>query len=220
MKGLFSPDNPIIRFMIKFGYIWWLNILWLVCSLPIITIGASTTALIYACMKLHKDEGYPTANFFHSFRDNWKQATAIWLIYLTVGALLAADLIFWNQQGGQSKVLWGLSIAIAILYLISISYVFAIQSKFVNTVQRTILFSVMLPFRNMKETILILVTLGAVAYFNLTTVLLVNFITLNLGVGLITYLLAVFYTVVFERYIPTESNTEEENTSEEETEGE
>ncbi|MCR5715902.1 MAG: YesL family protein, partial [Lachnospiraceae bacterium] len=204
MRGLFHPDNPVIRFMIKVGYIWWLNILWLVCSLPIVTIGASTTALIYSCMKLHKEEGYPTGNFFHSFKENFGQATILWLIYLAVGALLAADLIFWNQQGAQSKVLWGLAIAITILYAISLSYVFAIQSKFVNSIQRTILFSILVPFRNMKETILILVTLGAVLYFNVTTIFMVNFITLNLGVGFVAYLLAVFYINVFNRYIPQE----------------
>ena len=68
LRTIFSPDNPVWRFFILVGRIWWLNILWLVCSLPIFTIGASTTALIYSCMKLKKDEGYPTENFFKSFK--------------------------------------------------------------------------------------------------------------------------------------------------------
>jgi len=59
-----------------------------------------------------------------------------------------------------------------------------------------------LPFRNLKETILILITLGAVVYFNVTTIFMVNFFTLNIGVGLITFLLSIFYNAVFDRYVP------------------
>lgn len=190
--------------MIKVGYIWWLNILWLICSLPIITIGASTTALIYSCMKLHKEEGYATKNFFCSFKENFRQSTVIWLIYVAVGAVLMADLYFWKFKSSGNKIVLGLSLAVLILYGISLSYVFAIQAKFVNSIKNTLLYSILLPFKNLKETILILVTLGTVLYFNVTTVFLVNFFTLNVGVGFIVFLLAVFYNAVFERYIPKE----------------
>ncbi|MDD5867272.1 YesL family protein [Lachnospiraceae bacterium YH-ros2228] len=217
MKGIFSPDNPVVRFFVKLGYIWYLDILWLVTSLPIFTIGASTTALLYSSMKLQKEEGYPTKNFFHSFKENFKQATGIWMIYLGVGALLALDLIYWNKRGAGFSNLnmpWALSIAACILYGISLSYVFAIQSKFVNTVRNTILYSILLPYRNLKQTILIAIVLIAVIYFNVTTVFAVNFMTLNFGVGLIAYLFGIFFSDVFEKYIPKEK---EDGEIEEET---
>lgn len=207
----------MLDFFVKLGYIWYLDILWLVTSLPIFTIGASTTALLYSSMKLQKEEGYPTKNFFHSFKENFKQATGIWMIYLGVGALLALDLIYWNKRGAGFSNLnmpWALSIAACILYGISLSYVFAIQSKFVNTVRNTILYSILLPYRNLKQTILIAIVLIAVIYFNVTTVYAVNFMTLNFGVGLIAYLFGVFYSDVFEKYIPKEK---EDGESEEET---
>lgn len=212
MKGIFSPDNPVIRFFIKIGYIWYLNILWLVTSLPVITIGASTTALLYSCMKLQHDDGYPTKNFFHSFKDNFRQATSIWLIYLTAGLLLGWDLIYWNRQGigpGNVNVAWAVSVAFAILYGISLSYVFAIQSKFVNPVKRTIAYSLLLPYRNLKQTLLIAVTLAAVVYLNLTTVFAVNFVTINIGVGLVAYLLGIFFSDVFRKYLPAEKTEED-----------
>ena len=53
----FSVDNPVWRFIRKIGYLWLLNILWVLTSLPVITLGASTTALVYACLKLKGDEG-------------------------------------------------------------------------------------------------------------------------------------------------------------------
>ena len=143
-----------------------------------------------------------TKNFFASFKENFKQSTIIWLIYLAVGAVLTADLYFWKLNGSGNKVVFGLNLAVVILYGISLSYVFAIQAKFVNSIKRTLIFSVLLPFRNLKETILILITLGAVVYFNVTTIFMVNFFTLNVGVGFITFLLAVFYNAVFDRYVP------------------
>lgn len=212
MKGMFSPDNPVIRFFIRIGYIWYLNILWLVTSLPIFTIGASTTALIYSEMKLQHEEGYPTQNFFHSFKENFKQATGIWFIYLGVGVLLGLDLMYWNKKGvgfHNVNIPWALSIAVCILYAISLSYVFAIQSKFVNTVRNTILYSILLPYRNLKQTVLIAIVLVAVAYFNLTTVFAVNFFTVNIGVGFIAYLLGIFFNDVFKKYIPKEESAEE-----------
>lgn len=207
MKGLFSPDNPVMKFIVKIGYIWYLNILWLVTSLPLITIGASTTALIYSSMKLLKDDGYPTQNFFKSFKKNFRQSTAIWLIYLAVGALLALDLVAWNKQGQNVKFAQGLVFAILILYMLSFTYVFAIQSKFVNPVISTIRFSFILPFKHFKETILMVVVEAVVIYLNVTTIFAVNFVTLNFGVGLIAYLFAVYYRKVFENYIPRQEET-------------
>ncbi len=205
MKGLFSLDNPVIRAIVKLGYCWYLNLLWLVTSLPIVTIGASTTALLYSMMKLHGDEGYPTKNYFISFRENFKQATIIWIIYALAGALLAIDLIYWNNVGigtGNVNFIWAVTIALCILYAVSLCYVFAIQAKFVNPVKKTIAFALLLPFRNLKETALIAVTILGLVYVNLTTIFAVNFMTMTFGIGLVAFLFAVFYTNVFNRYIP------------------
>ena len=66
-----------------------LNILWLVTSLPIVTIGASTTAMYYTARKLHKDKDVTVWKaFFHSFKQNFMQATAIWAVLAAVEALL------------------------------------------------------------------------------------------------------------------------------------
>lgn len=194
----------MIRFMIRVGYIWWLNIMWLICSLPLITIGASTTALIYSCMKLHKEEGYVTKNFLKSFKENFRQSTIIWIIYLVVGATLVADVFFWKLQSGGNKIVLGIFLAIVLLYGISLSFVFAIQAKFVNPIKNTLRYSFILPFKHIKETLLILVTVGAVIYFNVTTIFMVNFFTLNVGMGFIVFLLSVFYNAVFDHYVKEE----------------
>lgn len=199
----FDVDNPVWRFIRKIGYLWILNILWLVTSLPLFTIGASTTALIYACMKLKDDEGYPTGNYFRSFRENFRQATIIWLIYAAIGALLIYGLIFWNlMDGTELRVGHAFAIALLIPYALSLLYVFAVQAKFVNRVRDTIHYALILPFRHIGWTVQMVILVGVVIYLNVTTIVFVNFVTLAVGIGWIAYLLSLYYMKVFERYIP------------------
>lgn len=69
-----------------------LGILWMVCSIPVITAGASCTALYYAYNKsIRQDCGHPCREFFHAFKENFKQSTIVWLIVLAVLLLLYGD---------------------------------------------------------------------------------------------------------------------------------
>ena len=68
LQGLFNYDNPVWRFIGKLGDLILLNILWIVCSIPIVTAGASTTAVYYVTLKLVRDENDSTIkNFFYFF---------------------------------------------------------------------------------------------------------------------------------------------------------
>ena len=205
LKGLFSPDNPVMRFFIWLGRIWWLNILWLICCLPVVTIGASTTALIYSCMKLRNDEGYPTSNFFHSFKDNLRQSTIIWMIYLAVGAVLAIGIVFWNNASMPgAKIFWAFDIALSVLYSLSLLYVFAVQSKCINTVKDTIKYSFFMGFANIKYTFMIVLVIAGFVAANIFTIFAVNFISLNIGMAIIVYLISYHYQRVFDKYLPHE----------------
>ena len=92
MRDLCNTDKPLVAVLTKLTYGAYLNILWLVCSLPIVTIGASTTALFYVTLKMaeDRDDGL-TRMFFKAFRENFKPATKLWLILLAVGCFLAVD---------------------------------------------------------------------------------------------------------------------------------
>lgn len=103
LQGFFNYDNPVWRFIGKLGDLILLNILWIVCSIPVFTIGASTTAVYYVTLKLARDEGDSTIrSFFHSFKSNFRQATAIWLI------LLALALCWALISGFLPRARWGL----------------------------------------------------------------------------------------------------------------
>ncbi len=207
----FSIDNPVWRAVLKLGQIWYLDLLWLVTSLPLITIGASTTALIYSCMKLREDDGYTTTNFFHSFRENFRQSTIIWLLYAAVGALLGWGLIYWNQTDSSTlKIGWAVTIALCIPYGLSLLYVFAVQAKFVNTVKNTIHYSIILAIKHYRFTIQMVIMMAVLIYLNVETIVWANYLTAFLGVGLVAYLFSVYYAHIFEAYLPPAPSDEED----------
>ena len=105
LAGLFNYDNPVWRFIGKLWDVLVVNILWIICSIPVVTAGASTTAMYYVTLKLARDEdGYTIRSFFKSFKENFKQATAIWLIFLLTGMLLAFDLYYFIKMAAPSSL--------------------------------------------------------------------------------------------------------------------
>jgi len=138
----FSYDSKFGQLFIKLSYGCCLNILWLVCSLPIFTIGASTTALYYTSFKIAKTEGsYITAMFFRSFKQNFKQATVIWLIMLATGIVIFMDAVLLGRlrttSTGTAAVMWTLLLAVIfacmIMYVIVLVYIFPLLSIASNT---------------------------------------------------------------------------------------
>ena len=138
----FSYESKFSQLLLKLCYACYLNLLWFVCSLPIVTIGVSTTALYYASLKIVRDEEtHVGALFFRSFRQNFKQATVLWLILLGAGLVLAGDgyILYHLRQTaeGSMAVLWTLIlavvIAVSIVYVIVLLYVFPLLASVSNT---------------------------------------------------------------------------------------
>ena len=88
----FNWDNIVFQMLGKLVDCVWVSILWVICCIPVFTIGASTTALYYTVHKsIRGDRGYTTRTFFGAFRDNFKAATLPYLIWLAVMIILGCD---------------------------------------------------------------------------------------------------------------------------------
>ncbi len=139
MRALFDIDGPAMRFATKLAYSAYLNILWFICCLPVFTVGASTTALFYVSLKVVKDEeSRLTRAFFRSFKENFRQATTIWLILLAAGLVLGLDgYVFYHMR--FDSVLWALGTAVFIVilaaYAIILMYIFPLLARFDNTIK-------------------------------------------------------------------------------------
>ena len=217
-QGLFNYDNPVWRFIGKLGDLILLNLLWTVCSIPVITIGASTTAVYYVTLKMVRDENDSTVrSFFHSFKDNFKQATAIWAIFLAVGLILAFDI--WFFVTGQAPVpgiagnlMTAISGGMAILYLSTYIYVFPIQARFYNPVKYTIRNAFIMSIRHLFQTVGIvcmdiLIVIGAIASLFYMPQIFALFILF--GMPLMAFANSYLFVPIFKRYSPKERDTQD-----------
>lgn len=141
MKFL-SYDSPFSQLLLKLCYSCYLNLLWLICCIPIVTIGASTTALYYTSLKIVRGEDHALGHmFFRSFRENFRQSTVLWLILLATGLFLAGDgyLAYRLRAAstGAPAVFWTLILALvigaAVVYTIVLLFVFPLVASVSNT---------------------------------------------------------------------------------------
>ena len=135
MRRLFDLNNPIWKLVGRLADAALLSFLWLVCSLPVITIGASSTALDYVTLKMTEDkEGRLAAQFWRCFKKNLRQSIGIWLGFAAVGALLAFD-ITWalSTQGPVSMAMLITASVISCLYLCMLSFIFVLLASVENS---------------------------------------------------------------------------------------
>ena len=137
------------------------GLLWLVCSLPVITIGASTTALYYAVNKcVRHNRGRLTPTFFSGFCRNFRQATLIWLLMLAYVLVGLLDAYAFRLMGfGAGTVPYVLSFLFFLPPLLLFPWVFAFVSRFQNTVSGTLKYCCWLALRHLKETLILAVEL-------------------------------------------------------------
>ena len=160
--NIFSYDSKFSQIMIKLSFSSWLNVLWILCSLPIFTIGASTTALYSVTLKIADDaETNVTKQFFQAFKANFAQATRLWLILLAVGAVLGTDAYIVTHlrsaSTGVPAVFWTLNLALliaaAIVYVVLLIYIFPLIARFENNDKAMIKNSLLIGFHYLFCTI-------------------------------------------------------------------
>ncbi len=160
MGKLFDLDSPIVQVLNKVADLMWLNILVIICSLPIFTLGASLTAAHYVALKIKRgEEGYVSKDFFKSFKANFKQSTLIWLLAMVVIGILIGDFYIMNNVEGVEVGYWVqvLIMATGILVIFTLMWVFAVQAKFTNTLPGTLKNAFALSILQFPKTIVMVV---------------------------------------------------------------
>ena len=200
MGGLFSIDNPFWQFVSRLLHILLLNLLWFVCPIPVVTIGAAATAVYSVTLKMVRNqEGYIIKSFFKAFRDNFRQATVIWLILLTAGAVIGADLFVYLRVSSMAlpqMILMTAFFAAALLFLLESIYVFALLAHFDNTVKRTMGNALIMAIRHLPSSIMMAasaILLTALGFLVFPPILLG-------GPALFAWINSFFLVKIFDRY--------------------
>ncbi len=158
-------DTPISNVIGKTLDIFLLSAIWFICCIPVITIGASTTALYYAGVKgLRKGRGYAIQNFFHAFRQNFLPATLLWLFYGILTVVLYICFVFASVISipGLKFFMSTVYTFMGFIFLSMGCYSFPVLSRCSMKCGQIIRFSFGLMIRHFPSTLLMVLIVGAV----------------------------------------------------------
>ena len=205
MGRIFNLDSPLMSGLSKVADLIWLNILAFIFCIPIVTIGASITALNYVTLKMVRNEdGYVTRAFFKSFKQNFKQATIIWLIMLLIFAVIIGDLVIFTFSTLTFPVWLRIALGISeILVIFSTMHVFPVLARFENTVKNTFKNSLYMGVLTLPKTILMIVIWAIPSVVTIFLPQAFPFV-IALGISGPVFLCAMLYNKTFKRFEPQE----------------
>ena len=172
MGKIFDYDNNFFAGISKVSDTIILNFLFVICSIPIVTIGASTTALYCVSMKSTRDEDvYAVKEFFKQFKQNFKESTIIWLILLLVASFIGLDFYMCSLMSNDilSTAFKFIFTLISIVIGFIVVYVFPLVARFENSIKNTLMNAVLMSIKHLPYTLIMLVLtlmpLGAFVLF-------------------------------------------------------
>lgn len=203
MAGFFNYDNKLFQGINKLVDCFYISILWIIFCIPIITAGASTTAMYYTVNKvLRGGRSYVWRSFWDSFRSNFKQSTAIWLICLGIGILLGVDMYITRQflvNGTALGVLYYVFFIMLVFLILWSIYLFSYTARFENTTKLILKNCGIIAVANLPKTILLLVFLAAAVLIGCYLPFVIPFIP-----ALLTWIINLVLESVFRKYMSVE----------------
>lgn len=207
MGGLFNIDGPFYKAGTLIFDLLLLNFIWIIFSLPIFTIGASTTALFYVCnKKVNLEDGYLFRDFWKSFKMNFKQSTIVWLIVLLISFILYIDFKGINLMGELKKYFFVLLLVVGFETAMTTIYIFPVLSKFYIKTSSLIRTSFFMANKHLFTTICCILLI----FLDIFLVLKVSFFMLFMF-SAYAYSTSFLFKRVFDKYIP--QDIEENNNS-------
>lgn len=193
----FSVDSPLYRFLSKLLDVIRLNFLWILFSIPLVTIGASTVAALSVALKMADDEeGYIGRSFLKAFRENWKQGTVLGLITLVALYAIYLDFQFFEALEGNPMIFLLVGILSIVVVVSALLYAYPLAARYENTLFRTIQNSIDITRRYVGRTLFLVFVLSLeflLFQFNQTML----FFAILLGPGFMIYTLAAFSKKTF-----------------------
>ena len=139
MAKFFSTDSKLYQFMSRLTDVFKLNILWLLCCLPIVTIGASTIAAFSVTLRMVEDkEGYVSKDFFKAFKANIKQGIPMTFILLLCIWVIYLDFQIYKVSEENSWIFLVIGIITAYIMTFSMLYVFPLLARYENTIFKSL----------------------------------------------------------------------------------
>lgn len=194
---LFNPDGPLYKLMQNLAALVKINLLWMLFSLPIITLGGATIAAFDVFLKMADDEeGYMGREFVASFKKNFKSGIPYGLLMLFCAYVVWLDFSLFEQIEGNPISLLIMGMVAAFIFILCFLFAFPLQARYENTLINTLKNSAEICIRYFVRTLTLLIALGIEVVFFMwssTTV----FFGLLLGPACMIYTIASYARVFF-----------------------
>ncbi len=156
---LFDIDGGLFRTLSRISDLIILNLLFLVTSIPVVTIGVNLTAVYSITHKMvRNEESYIWRSYWKSWKQNFRQALIIWLVFLSFGAFLLADRFLASRMGNGAFPLEVIFTLLFVFWIMGLSYVFPILSRFDNSTKNIIRNAILMSIRHLPWTIMLLLS--------------------------------------------------------------
>ena len=170
----FSVDSPLYKFITTLWEIVKLNFFWLLFSLPIVTIGASTTAAFSVGLKMSENhEGYIFKEFWKAFKENWKKAIPVGLLNLLIAYATYLDFELFEKVEGNPFICLVMGILAVVISVTGFIYAYPLLARYENSIAGTIKNSFEIYTRYIGRSIALTVIVAlelAVMLWNMTTI--------------------------------------------------
>lgn len=205
MSRFFNPDNPVMEFIAKIFDLVILNLIFIFSCVPIITIGASTSALSYVTFKMVRGEDpYIWRNFWKSFRQNFKQGTLVWIFSILIFIFLGMDFYIINSQNTSLfavvRILLWIVCAVALSVFL---YVFPVISHFVCTTKQALKNALLMTFGHLPYTLMMLALAGLLLFLCSSSSKLFAMIVVLSGIcgfSVVSFVYSIMFDRIFQKY--------------------
>lgn len=199
--SIFAHDGKLAQILTTLGNLMVLNILTLLCCVPIITVGPAVAALFAGTLRIvRREEGALIAQYFASFCANFKQACLLWLLTASCITFMAFDIYLLGSMEGPWGQVYRLILFVLILqFALAALCGFALMARFDNTFKNTLknawILSLGKPFPAVLMLALMLLSLGllAISYRFIPVLFL-------LGISGPAYLSSFYFTSLFQKF--------------------
>ncbi len=180
LKKIFGIDSSFTNIMGKFADIILVSILWIVCSLPLVTLVTSTSALYYAIVKgIRKERGTPTKEFLRFFRENWKGGLGLGIVYILLTVLVMANFraVFQMDRGTLIYEIYHVEALWVVLMFAFLSvFLFPVFSRFEYRTWECIKTSMFIAIRHTISSLLMAVVSIGVLFITARYLILILFL--------------------------------------------
>ena len=199
--GFNLSDNPVAHALARFLDFIMLNIIFVICSLPIITIGASTTAMYTVMLKIVKnEEGYIVKGFFQAFKENFKMSTIAWLIILPINLIIYWNIYLSNYLPVFSNAFMVFFFILGMVSLFGCVYVFPLIARYENPLKATFKNAFLLAVARLPFTILLVIIHVVPVFITILdgqTLIIGILVWLGIGFSLVAWLSSIVLRRVF-----------------------